>query len=226
MLGRTPFGSSGNGHAHGLLRLFPWIEHLMARGRTIELIEPGSMLRCEIAPLPRGILPLAGRPPVRQGEPVIVIHFDNAVMTALGRSAGGEAALARMVVSRTRADLRALARRVERGEFPAGIRAIWAETLIYTAMELLGFHVRPAPPTLRAWGARLFLLALMAVYRADGLDHLLSGRSQHYTLGEAWMSVEELLRHYGSANTAQRPDHHPAGRRNDTGTDKERPVAD
>jgi hypothetical protein len=225
-LGRTPFGSSGCGLAHGLLRLFPLIERLLSRGHDIRHIRPGGMIRYEAAPLPRGSLPLPGGGIVRKGDRAIILHFDNTVMTALSRRVASERALTRMVLEETRADLRALARLIERGEAPTETRVVWAETLIYPAMGRLGFRVRAAAPGLRTWGARLYLLAIMAVYRADGLDRLRRGRSTHYQVGEAWIAVEDLLRLYRSANSPQAPDHHTAHACNQTSTDEERAVPD
>lgn len=225
-LGRTPFGASGNGRARGLLRVFPLVEYLLSRGHVIRHIQPGGMIRFEVTPLPRADLPLEGRRPVRRGDLVIVLHFDNRIVGAISERVVNDKDLALAVLAETRADLRALAARMEQGSLPGDTRAVWAETLIYPAMARLGFHVRASPSTLRTWGARLFMLSLMAIYRADGLDHLLRGRSAHYRLGEAWMGVDELLSRYGSANPAERPDEHAAGSGDDGGGEKERAIAD
>lgn len=225
-LGRTPFGSSGNGRAYGLLRVFPLVERLLERGHTIQHIRPGGMIRFEVAPLLSAGLPVPGQPFIDRRERVIILHFDNRVVGELSRKAKSDKDLALAVMAETRADLRALAERLEEDGLSADVRAVWAETLIYPAMARLGFHIRPAPPTLRTWGARLFMLSLMAVYRAGGLDHLLRGRSVHYRLGEAWMGVDELIRRYGSANPAQHPDQHAAGAGDGSRGDEEGAVAD
>jgi hypothetical protein len=168
------------------------------------------MIRFEVAPLPRPDLPLPDQTAIRRGEPVIILHFDNRVVGAISERAAGDKEVALKTLAETRADLRALAARVERDEFGPGVRAIWAETLIYPAMARLGFGARASPPTLRTAAARLYMLALMAIHRADGLDHLLYGRSSHYRLGEAWMGVDELLRRYSPANPAEHPVQRPA----------------
>lgn len=225
-LGRTPFGASGNGRAHGLLRVFPLAEYLLSRGHTIRHIRSGGMIRFEVAPLPAADLPLPDQMPVSRGEPVIILHFDNRAVGAISERAAGDREVALAVLAETRADLRALAGRVQRGDIPAGVRAVWAETLIYSAMARLGFQMRPGPPTVRTAAARLYMLALMAIHRADGLDHLLHGHSSHYRLGEAWMEVDDLLRRYGSGNPAQHPDQHTAGPRDGSRSDEQGAVAD
>jgi hypothetical protein len=226
LLGRTPFGRSGNGRAHGLLRIFPLAEYLLSRGHAIRHIRPGGMIRFEVNSLPAADLPLPDHMPVRKGEPVIILHFDNRVVGAISERAGGDKEVALAVLAETRADLCALAERVQRRELPPRVRAVWAETLIYSAMARLGFHTRPSPPTLRTAAARLYMLALMAIHRADGLDHLLNGRSSHYRLGEAWMGVDELLRRYGSANPAEHPDQHAASTPAGSGSDEQGAVPD
>jgi hypothetical protein len=179
------------------LHVFRLAERILEHGHHIRPLRAGGIVRYEIAPLPRGCLPLPSQPAVRAGEPIIILHFDNQSTAALAVTTQSRQAMAWAVWREASADLAVLAKMARTGELPPGVRVVWGETLIYRAMERARFTTRPAPPSLRTPFARLYLLGLIAIYGHDGVTLLENGRSRHFRLGEAWMSLEELQRRFG-----------------------------
>jgi hypothetical protein len=117
------------------------------------------------------------------------------VLAALAEEATNVPALTWRLMRLGGGDLRALADLARSGALPEGVRAVWAETLLYKSLPRLGFHTRPAPRTLRTPFARLFMLCMIAMYGRPG--QLRQSRSlNHLELGEAWMSLDELVEHF------------------------------
>ena len=195
-LGRTPWGQSGYGRPHGIMHIFRLAEYLLKRGHHSYLLRPEGILRYEPAPLPTRIpLPLPGRPPVRRGEPAILIHFDNRAMADLAARVPSTSRLTWHIAHIASADLQVLADLMRAGAFPDDVRAVWGETLIYTSLTRYGFRIRPAPRTLRTPFARLLMLCLFALYSRPGALAQV-GALEHFQLGEAWAGLEDLQRRY------------------------------
>lgn len=189
-LGRSPFGASGHGRPRGILNIFRLVERLLERGHTYHALYPGGIVRYEIAPLPARPLRLRDGTLIPRGERVVIVHFDNRAIAALD-GAGSTQALAWQLVRAGRDDMRALAALARQGALPVDVRAVWAETLFYLAPARYGFATRPARRGPRTVGARLFLLALLAIYGRDGAAGVDPGQ---LPLGEAWIGLDELQR--------------------------------
>ena len=191
-LGRSPLGPAGHGRPRGLLHIFRLVERLLERGHIYHRLHDGGIVRYEIAPLPARPLRLRDGTIVPRGERVVILHFENRVLAALD-GAGGTQALAWQLVRAGRDDMRVLATLARRGALPPEVRAVWTETLFYLAPARYGFATRPARPGLRTVGARLFLLAILAIYGRDGTAGV---DPAQLPLGEAWIALEELQRRF------------------------------
>jgi hypothetical protein len=195
-LGRSLHRWAGYGKPRGILYAFRLAERIIDLLHPSLPLRPDGIVRYEIMALPRGELPLAGQPPVRRGERVIGLHFDNGTITRLARTTPDSARLAWAIGKTGSADLRVLADLVRRGGIPPDVRAIWAETIFYPALARYGFTTRPAPDTLRTPFARLFMLSLIAMYGRPQMGVAAAHRQRPLELGDAWMSLAELLRRY------------------------------
>lgn len=208
-LGRTPWGISGQGRARGVLRVFLLAERIEHRRHPLHAIQPGGYVRYEIGRLPRGSLPLPSQPPVRAGERVLMLHFDNPTIVDLtsrargSRSSVGPGSHARgagpswRLLRDGRAELATLAEMVRQGAFPPDVRAAWAETIFASGIARLGFTAREQPPGLRTTLARLYYLGLIAIH-GDGPVGLRERRLRHMRLGELWMGLDELQQRFGA----------------------------
>jgi hypothetical protein len=200
-LGRSPWGFAGYGRARGILHVFRLVELLLERKRPLRPLRAGGIVRYEIAPLPTRTFPLRGQAPVRRGETVIILHFDNRMLASLAESATSIHSLTWRLVRLGAGELRVLADMSRSGVLPQGVRAVWAETVFYQALPRVGFTIRPAPRTIRTPFARLFMLCILAIYGRPG--QLRQSRSlEHLQLGEAWMSLDELQRRFPSRAAA------------------------
>ena len=190
--GRGP----GGGRATGILHAFALAERLLEPWYRADPVQAGGVLAYEITRLPHGTRPLPLHPPVRAGDQIVRLHFNNQSLAQLAQARSSPRHLAWEVTRRTAQDLTVLAHMAESGEFPDGTRAIWAETVIYPAMARLGFEVRAARSSPRRPFARLYILTLMAIYGPPGLIERDLTRLQHYQLGEAWMDLPALIQRY------------------------------
>ncbi|HWE60072.1 MAG TPA: hypothetical protein VHB98_00020 [Chloroflexota bacterium] len=202
-LGRSPWGRSGYGRARGLLHIFHLANWLLERGHPSRALRSDGVVRYEFTTLPtRRALPLRGQPPVRYGEPIVGLHFDNRVIAALSTTLPDTRRLTWHMIRSAEKDMQQLADLARAGGVPPNIRAIWAETLIYPSLARYGYHTRPAPRSIRTPFARLFMLSLLAIYGRPEAG--MSERAwQHLQLGEAWIGVEELKRRFPPLGAAQ-----------------------
>lgn len=195
-LGRSPWGTSGRGRARGVLHVFLLGERIMQRRHPLRPIQPNGYVYYEIAPLPRGCLPLPAQPPVCAGERVIILHFDNPTAVDLASKSGAPSPSWRLLRD-ARAELATLANLAREGAFPSDIRAVWGESIFTPGVVRLGFTTRQAPPGIRTTFVRLFMLGLIAIY-GDSPRDLQERRLRHMRLGEAWMGLDELQRRFGT----------------------------
>src|SRR5690242_1238350 len=193
-LGRVALGPAGRGRPRGILHIFHLAEMLMEHGRVAHPLAPGGWLRYEVARLPTHALPLPGERPVRRGEPVIIIHFDNARVAALASETTTTHRLTWRLARAADQEMAVLASLIRAGAFARGPRAIWAEGLFAPSLRRYGFATRPTPRRFRAPWARLFLLALVVIYGRDGLQRLDDERLLGLPLMEAWIGLDALQR--------------------------------
>lgn len=200
------------GRQRGLLHVFALVEQLLLRGKSYHKITASGVLLYEIVPAPH-LLRLPGEQPVWRGEPIISLHLDNRAVAAMARSESTGTALAWRFARAALADLQVLGELCSAGALPRGPRAVWAESILYRVFARYGFEIRAAPRTLRTPFARLYMLALLALYGNNDLVRLSDHYQDSLELGEAWMSVATLRtpssrarRRVRSAHAAHAPD--------------------
>jgi hypothetical protein len=208
-LGHSVEDANGRRHPRGILRIFHLVELILERLHPMRRVRPGGVLRYEIIHLPERALPLSGRHPIKHGDRVIGLHFDSRAIAALNAVTPTTQAMTWRLVREGLKDLRALADLIRAGAFPADIRGVWAESVLYRAFARYGFTVRPAPRSLRTPFARLFLLTLMAMYGRTTTDRLGDDYQLHLELGEAWMGLDELERRFSGPKTRAAVDPDP-----------------
>jgi hypothetical protein len=194
-LGGSRRGADGTVHATGILRVFQFAERLAQCGHVKYPIRPGSILLYEIGPFPGVVLPLAGQPPVLHGEPVVILHWDN---VNVGSLAGTFDHCQTMTFQGSRVikqELAALAGLAAAGAIPADVRAVWTETVLFAMLARFRFRTRPAPRSWRTPFVRLYLLGLLKLYGRDRPSRARE-HSPRLRLGEAWISMDELLRRF------------------------------
>ena len=208
--GRTP------GRPAGLLWIWWWWDRLYVRWHRLQPIREGGVLfyGFETYRSSRPIL-LGDGTRVERGDRICRIHMRNDALAGseylvIGQRAWG-------FIRATRQDLAALANAVEPGSL--GRRngrfvAVTGSTLLFRGARRMGFSVWPRPQTWRGEIERIYLMGLLALYRADrGGDETslrLSARrldaaapnSSEYVLGEVWISRRELRRRYRSSRAA------------------------
>ena len=177
----------------GVLRVFQFAEGLAQRGHDKRAIRPGSTLRYEIGPFPGRILPLAGQRPVRRGEPVVILHWDNENVAALAGSFGHRQTMTFQGVRIIEDELRALASLAASGALASSIRVVWTETVLFSMLARVGFRTRSAPRSFRTPFLRLYLLGLLKLYGRERPSHARE-HSPRLRLGEAWIGLDELRR--------------------------------
>ena len=195
-LGRSPWGRSGYGRPRGLMHVFVWIEQILLWGHHVAPLRQDGVVRYEVGPYPGRPLPRADGTTLRRGERAILLHWDNRALASLEAASAGDAQLVTwQLAKRSVADLRCLADLVRDGSISAGLQTIWAETVHYNMLPRYGFTVRPAARSFRTPWARLFMLCMLTIYSRPGqLDD--ARVLEQLRLGEAWMSVDELLERY------------------------------
>lgn len=167
------------------------VERLERRLRHIRPIRPGGVLSIETE-LHRGpAVVLADGTPVRVGDPVAVIHFDNVRVHAVAESGWQLAG-----IREARADFRALATWAEERPRAARPVAYRAETVLGPLARWAGFEIREPPHDamhrLRAW----YMRGLLARWARDGRARLRRGHAE-LRLVEIWLSAAELQRRFG-----------------------------
>lgn len=194
-LGGAARQPDGSVRAWGVLKILQVAERLAQRGHEKRPLRAGGLLRYEIGPLPAGPLALDGERPLQKGEPVVILHLDNQSIGAHTRDFEDVRTMTFQGLGLAREDLTALARLARGGRLPTGVRAVWAETVIYRLLARCGFRVREAPHTLRTPFARFYMVGLAALYAGGGRQRI-GARARLPRLGEAWISLAELQRRF------------------------------
>jgi len=177
------------------MRVFLLVERLLLRRHRLVPVRQNGALRYEVAPYPGKPFALGNGTEVQRGETAILLHWDNHALAALQTNADGVHALTWQLAKLAIVDLQYLADMFRDGAIPAGVRAIWTETVHYQMLPRYGFMIRPAARSLRTPWARLFMLCMLAIYSRPGQldDARVLRRLQ---LGDAWIGVSDLLARY------------------------------
>jgi hypothetical protein len=186
--------ATDRGDARGIFYAWQWWEqlaHLLWRVDPIPGAEEG-VFRVRFTTFRGDAIALPDGTSVDPGDRVIELHVDNRSLMPVIRESRWNA------VVRMRADLRALALAVERGEVAPDFKALWGLSLLSRGSEILGFTVRPRRVTLSLRFQRIYMAGLLKIYTAEGRTRLRRGSARNTYPGEVWMSRSNLLRRYGS----------------------------
>ncbi len=126
---------------------------------------------------------------VARGDRVGVLHFHNRALLQADRPLSPWEVLKWM-----REDMHSLAA----WQRTVDLKAIYGITLLSRAAPRLGFTLRPRSRNLTAWFDRFFMTGLLVLYHARGLERLAQGTTYGAYPQEAWISLGELRRRYGS----------------------------
>jgi peptidoglycan-N-acetylglucosamine deacetylase len=188
-------GQAGDGRARGILRLWVAYEWLWLRFHRVYPIPgaEGGLFRVQFWRYRGRPIELPDGTRVSRGDRVAILHIQNHELARLAEQARTWSALRLMSL-----DLRELAAWAKAPDFPPGVRALFGVTMIGRGAPRLGFTVRPRARSLMAWLERHFLLGILLLYHAHGVERLLEGSVRETPLVEVWMSLSELERRYGA----------------------------
>ena len=183
---------TGGGKARGILRVWQLFDRVLVHFTPMIPI-PGAVdnvFKLQYLQYHGHPVTLPDGTHVGRGDSICWLHMNNSLLAHMD----GQLSLLRAF----RGDLQALARYVQRPEFPADVKAFYGYTLLSGAAPRLGFTVRPQRITIKTRLDRIFLQGLLAVYTPSGLNRLRRGSTYSRYPQEVWMSRAELLRRYGS----------------------------
>jgi hypothetical protein len=188
---------TGEGKARGFLRFWPFWEHLTRSIWHLQPIPhaPHHLLEVRFKRHTGREIDLPDGTHIGKGDPIIELHFRNQALLEIEDKRAWT--YMRLVVQ----NLHALARWMQKPDFPGDPRAIYGVTLLYRATQRLGFTLRKRPKGLHADLERFFMTGLLVLYHRKGSVRLLQGTTYGTYPQEIWMSREELLRCYGDSST-------------------------
>jgi hypothetical protein len=192
---RLVFGSRG-GQARGFLRVWPIWEWLTARVMPPHHAIPNApyhLFEVQFTHVDAKPITLPDGTRIERRDPIAILHVNNRALTRLVAETTPWQQLRMM-----RDDLRALAQWVAAGGFPKDIHALYGYTLLGRSAPRLGFTIRERPSTIRTRLDRFFLMGIIVLYHPGGRERLQRGTTYDTEPAETWMSLDELLRRYGS----------------------------
>lgn len=192
---------TGAGRARGFLRFWPVWERIMFTFFPVRPIPenaaypPAGVLLIRLARYHHGQpITLPDGTHVGGGDWICELHINNRRMAEYTERAGFAHLLGDMA-----ADLRAIAAYLAQAPEAAEVKSLWACTLLSRGARRLGFTIRPRPVTIHARFERFFMMGLMVLYHARGMERLRQGTTRAAYPEEVWMSRGELLRRYGAS---------------------------
>ena len=191
-LGNVVYDEAGGVQTSGTLRIIQIAEQLAMAGHQKRLLNAGGILQYEIARWSGPSLPLPNQPPVRAGEPVLILHLYNEGIPRLLDRLGHTRISTWQGLKLLADDLSELAALARSGVFPDNLRAVWTETLLYPVLARFGFLSRPTPRSLRAVFVRIYLLGLITIYGKGRRTGRHGDHQSRARLGQAWIAVSDL----------------------------------
>jgi hypothetical protein len=193
-LWRLVFGSH-SGHAQGFLRFWPMWEWLTLQVMPHHEIPnaPNHLFEVQFSHADANPITLPDGTHIKRRDPIAVLHVNSRALARIVNETTPWQQLRMM-----RNDLRALAEWVAAGGFPQDVHALYGYTLLGRTAPRLGFTIRRRPSTIRSRLDRFFLMGIIVLYHPGGRDRLAHGTTYETEPVETWMSLDELLRRYGS----------------------------
>lgn len=184
------------GQARGFLRFWPFWERITLLVHPTRPIPnaTANVFHMQFTRWPGRPITLPDGTHIAKGDLVVELHINNRALAEIMIRSRGWHPLHLMAD-----DLRALAAWSQSPEFPQEVRAVYGFTLLSRAAPRLGFTVRSRPHTIHTRLDRFFLMGLLTLYNLRGRARLQQGTTYSTYPEETWMSRDELLRRYGTA---------------------------
>ena len=199
---RILVGKSGGGKARRLLRAWPVWERLAHRIWPAEQVpeSPHDLLSIHFKKHNGRTVSLPDATSIVRGDWVGEMHFNNhAIVNALSDGTRQQTGTAKwQIVPMVRAELRALTAWLQSGSMPHEIKAIVGVTVLGRGAVRIGFTMRPRGGKILPYLDKLFVDGLLIIYTPEGVERMTTGTTFRDRSEEAWMSVGELMRRYGT----------------------------
>lgn len=161
-----------------------------------------SLLHYRIRPYRGKALTLDDGVTIRPGDKIIELHFDNAKLRELLKSARSVMKIAIYLIRETERSLPMLARHMKsRPEFHE-VKGLYGISMIHRGPEAFGFSVRDLPDGMFRFFTKHYLRLLLRVLHPSGGALLRDKRAQFYPRIMA-MSMDEFRRRYGGESRRQ-----------------------
>lgn len=190
-------GSSGSGHAFGVLSVWVWWERFTNWRYNVHPVGPDSFLLYSVSHYSGEDRTLADGTHLRRGDELIEIHFNNPFITKLIAQNQFTPWKGLRLAAH---DVHILEERILAGTLGQA-KAIHAITLFAATGNRLGFEVHRMPHT-PYWGlVRYFMIGLIALYHPDGWAHASKMRSSMWP-GEMWLGIQSIRHRAAAASEA------------------------
>jgi hypothetical protein len=199
-------GTSGGGHAFGVLSVWAWWERFTNWRYKVRPVGPDSFLLYSLSHYSDEARTLADGTELKQGDSIIELHFNNPHVTRLISQNQFSPWKALRLSAR---DIGVLEEAVIGGQL-GQVKAIHGVTLLASTGIRLGFEVHRLPHS-RYWGlVRYFMVGLIALHHPEGWERASRTRETMWP-GEMWLGIETMRRRArektsGAIRNEHRPD--------------------
>jgi len=179
--------------------VLPVVHRIYSVAVGVKSLGGNSSLICiELGHHKGGTVRLSDGCEVRDGDPIIKLHLDNAWITEKRESGWGQRAIdwPRGVMRYFGEAFRLLAAQVANGKY-GDIVAVYGWTALHAPARRFGFQVIDLPNTIRTKLARFYIISLMQFYHIRGQERYKPSR-KCLKVKAIWLSRAEFLRLYGS----------------------------
>ena len=184
-----------------VLLLWPVIDRLLIMGCHIKPLRSDGIIGVESRRYKGRPIKLSDGSEVRRGDTIIELHLNSAWFRK--RRKMSLTAPIWEVLHCFAKDLSYLAEQMVNEKFDSRITALHSSTLLHVLARRLGFQVEELPNTLWNRLTQFYLAGLMQIHHLREKERF-NVLSEPLELKEIWLSKAELLRRYGSPQSASR----------------------